>query len=112
MTPDVGSLAARLLGERWWHFRLAHVCYFNRKSLDAAVAAAGLRVAGRRRAKWFFETGYLADRMNQYLPVGGLNRLLRRTPGIRALYEVVIPLNLGDSFFLVLEKLDDPSETR
>lgn len=111
VTPDVGSLAARLLGERWWHFRLAHVCYFDRKSLDSAVTAAGLRVVDRRRAKWFFETGYLADRMNQYLPVAGLNRVLRRIPGIRALYKVVIPLNLGDSFFLILEKLDDPGES-
>lgn len=109
VTPDVGSLAARLLGARWWHFRLAHVCYFDRKSLDAAVASAGLRVVSRKRAKWFFEAGYLADRMTQYLPVAGLNRFLRRVPGIRALYNVVIPLNLGDSFFLILERIDDPA---
>lgn len=106
VTPDVGSLAARVLGARWWHLRLAHVCYFDRKSLDAAVAAAGLRVIGRRRAKWFFEVGYLADRMTQYLPVAGLNRFLRSIPGVRALYDIVIPLNLGDSFFLLLERTD------
>jgi len=106
VTPDVGSLAARLLGERWWHFRLAHVCYFDRTSLDAAVTGAGLRVVDRKRAKWFFEAGYLADRMNQYLPVNGLNRLLRATPGIRTLYKATIPLDLRDSFFLLLERVD------
>ena len=63
-------------------------------------------MVARRRALWFFEVGYLADRMNQYLPVSGLNRMLRKIPGIRALYELVIPLNLGDSFFLLLERRD------
>ncbi len=109
VTPDVGSLAARLLGARWWHFRLAHVCYFDRKSLDAALEAVGLRVIVRKRAKWFFKVGYLADRMNQYLPVSGLNRLLRSIPGVRALYDVTIPLDLRDSFFLLLERVDDRS---
>jgi 2-polyprenyl-3-methyl-5-hydroxy-6-metoxy-1,4-benzoquinol methylase len=110
VTPDIGSLAARMLGPRWWHLRLAHVCYFDRNSLDRAVAACGLRVIARRRAKWFFEAGYLADRMGQYLPVAGLNRVLRKLPGIRALYDLVIPLNLGDSFFLLLER-DDAAQT-
>ncbi len=104
VTPDVGSIAARLFGQRWWHLRLAHVCYFNRHSLEAAIASAGLRIVGRRRAKWFFEMGYLADRVAQYLPVAGLNRVLRKTPLVRSLYELVIPLNLFDSFFYILER--------
>ena len=33
VTPDVDSVAARLFGKRWWHLRLAHVGYFNRRSL-------------------------------------------------------------------------------
>lgn len=44
VTPDVRSLAARLLGRRWWHFRPAHIGYFDRSTLD--LATRGLR-AGR-----------------------------------------------------------------
>jgi 2-polyprenyl-3-methyl-5-hydroxy-6-metoxy-1,4-benzoquinol methylase len=106
VTPDVGSLAARLLGQRWWHFRLAHVCYFNRRSLESAVASAHLKIRSRQRAKWYFEVGYLADRLCQYLPIGALNRAIRKTPGLRSLYDIVIPLNLGDSFLVVLERAD------
>ncbi len=106
VTPDIGSVAARLFGQRWWHLRLAHVCYFDRASFEVAIARAGLKVVARRRAKWFFEAGYLADRVGQYLPVAGLNRVLRRTPLIRSLYDLVIPLNLFDSFFYILERDD------
>jgi SAM-dependent methyltransferase len=110
VTPDVGSLAARLLGPRWWHFRLAHVGYFDRRSLDAAVATAAFETERQFRARWFFEAGYLADRLERYLPVGGLNRLLRRTPGVRSLYGQVIPLNLFDSFVRLLRPADSMRE--
>jgi SAM-dependent methyltransferase len=33
VTPDVGSIAARVFGSRWWHYRVAHVGYFNRANL-------------------------------------------------------------------------------
>ena len=102
VTPDVDSRASRLLGKRWWHLRLAHVGYFNRRSLDEAVRLSGFETEEEFRARWFFEVGYLADRMVQYLPVSGLNRAVRATPGLRALYDVVIPLNLGDSFVRML----------
>jgi SAM-dependent methyltransferase len=102
VTPDVDSAASRLFGKRWWHLRLAHVGYFNRRSLDEAVRVTGFETEEEFRARWFFEVGYLADRMVQYLPVGWLNRAVRATPGLRALYDVVIPLNLGDSFVRLL----------
>jgi SAM-dependent methyltransferase len=108
VTPDVGSLAARLLGRRWWHFRLAHVGYFNRRSLDEAVRVAGLETEREFRARWFFEVGYLADRLGRYLPMAGLNRLMRRTPLLRSLYDLVIPLNLRDSFVRVLRPAAAP----
>jgi SAM-dependent methyltransferase len=97
VTPDVGSLAARLLGRRWWHYRLAHVGYFDRRSLDEAVRISGLAIESLVRAKWFFRARYLALRVEEYLPVGWINRLLQRTPLVRRLYDLIIPLNLHDS---------------
>ena len=98
VTPDVASLAARGLGRRWWHFRIAHVGYFDRHSLELALSRAGLRAERWLRARWFFDVAYLASRLESYLPVAGWNRFASRAPGLRRLYRGVIPLNLFDSY--------------
>jgi SAM-dependent methyltransferase len=102
VTPDVSSVAARLLGPRWWHLRLAHVGYFDDRSFEAACAAAGMQIVDTARAKWFFKAGYLAERTERYLPTRPINRLGRALPGVRRAYEQVIPLNLFDSTLFVL----------
>jgi 2-polyprenyl-3-methyl-5-hydroxy-6-metoxy-1,4-benzoquinol methylase len=108
VTPDVASLAARLLGWRWWHYRLAHVGYFERSTLELAFEKCGLVARRWRRARWFFPVGYLAERMQAYVPVGGLNRLARRSAWLRRLYGLVIPLNLFDSYAVVLQRAGSP----
>ena len=97
VTPDVSSLAARLFGHRWWHFRLAHVGYFNRRSMSEASRRAGLTIQSRCRVRWFFPIRYLAERASAYLPVGRLNRAAERIGPLRRLYDRVIPVNLHDS---------------
>lgn len=104
VTPDVGSLAARLLRHRWWHFRLAHVGYFSRRSLAAACERAGLAIVGRCRAKWFFRVGYLAKRLAEYVPSPHISRLAEHFAPLRALYRQVIPLNPHDSFAVFLRR--------
>ena len=104
ITPDIGSITARVAGKRWWHFRLAHVGYFSRRSLAAITGAAGLIILKRFRAKWFFRVHYLAERLEQYLPLAGLNRLARRFGPFGWLYQLVLPVNLHDSTVLILGK--------
>ncbi|MCH9647238.1 MAG: class I SAM-dependent methyltransferase [Deltaproteobacteria bacterium] len=101
VTPDVGSLAAKILRHRWWHFRLAHVGYFDRRSLDRAAQAAGLHPIGFRRARWFFPVGYVAERLERYLPVGFVNRMAKRIAPLAWLYERVIPVNPRDSMVVL-----------
>lgn len=101
VTPDVGSLAARWGGHRWWHFRLAHVGYFSRATLTDALRRADLEPIRFARAKWFFPIGYLAERLSSYLPIGWFNRLAQKTPGLRSLYRQTAPLNLFDSWLCV-----------
>jgi 2-polyprenyl-3-methyl-5-hydroxy-6-metoxy-1,4-benzoquinol methylase len=107
VTPDVGSLARRFLGKRWWHFRLAHVGYFDASSLAEACARAGLSVVSRFRAKWFFRVSYLAERLLRYLPMGAAERLLRTTAAGRWIGGAVVPLNLFDSWAFVCKRDDD-----
>jgi 2-polyprenyl-3-methyl-5-hydroxy-6-metoxy-1,4-benzoquinol methylase len=103
VTPNVGSLVAKLLGQRWWHFRLAHVGYFSHSSLLKAIERAGLTVVEHFSAKWFFRVSYLAERLECYLPVSKFNRFCSKVAALRWLYDRVIPLNLHDSIVLVLK---------
>ncbi len=97
VTPDVSSLAAKFLDRRWWHFRLAHVGYFNNRSMGQAAGRAGLAIRSKSRARWYFPVRYLAERTSVYLPVGPVNRAAEKFAPLRKLYDCVIPLNLYDS---------------
>jgi SAM-dependent methyltransferase len=104
VTPDVASLPAIILGQRWWHFRLAHVGYFNQRSLRQASQGAGLSIVHQCRAKWFFPLRYLMERVAMYLPIGWVNQWALRVSPLRWLYSRVVPLNLHDSFVVFLQR--------
>jgi len=91
VTPDIHSPAARLAARRWWHLRPGHVAYFSRRSLDALLAGAGLRVVARRRYAWTFSLHYLVGRFPGLagFAAGPRSSFLKRIP---------IKLALGDSF--------------
>lgn len=95
VTPDIGSVAARLLGRRWWHLRLAHVGYFDRTTLGDALRRAGCTPEVWWRPGWVFEVGYLAERVGTYLPPVGRFAAARRD---RRWARMPVPLNLGDSW--------------
>jgi SAM-dependent methyltransferase len=101
VTPDVASVPARVLGRRWWHFRVAHVGYFHRASLTRGMRRAGLEPVHWFRAKWFFPAKYLAERVAKYLPLRGFNQWAQRQPALSTLYERVVPLNLRDSWVVL-----------
>lgn len=100
VTPDVGSLAARFLGTRWWHFRFAHIGYFDKKTLLCALKRAGLEPIRIGRPKWYFPVDYLLERVNHYLPS------FLRLPAAPFLNNIVIPLNLRDSLYVLFRKSD------
>jgi SAM-dependent methyltransferase len=102
VTPDISSLAARMLGPRWWHYRPAHVCFLDRQSMGTASAEAGLSVRKCFRAKWFFPVGYLAARLERYLPIARLNRAAPRFKPLAWVYRLTIPLDLHDSSVFML----------
>jgi 2-polyprenyl-3-methyl-5-hydroxy-6-metoxy-1,4-benzoquinol methylase len=107
VTPDVASLARKLLGHRWWHFRLAHVGYFDRHSFEAVAERTRLEVVERFRAKWFFRVSYLAERLSRYLPIGFAVRALEANGVGKAVTERVVPLNLFDSWVFMCRKSRD-----
>lgn len=67
-TPDVNAMIARLLGARWWHFRVAHIGYFDHQTLAKALEKAGLEIVEVTRPAWFFTVEYAMERAMSYLP--------------------------------------------
>jgi 2-polyprenyl-3-methyl-5-hydroxy-6-metoxy-1,4-benzoquinol methylase len=98
ITPDLDSLAARIMGWNWWHFRLAHIGYFNRITLTDTLLRCGLQPTQWFRPRWYFPLNYLIERINVYLP----NRIRLKSPKICA--KVTIPLNTWDSWGVICRK--------
>ena len=95
VTPDVKSFFARLLGYKWWHYRVAHIGYFNKKNLALLSQKAGLQLLEQKRPTWYFSARYLTIRALSFLP-----KFLRfRVP--RWLDKITIPLNLRDSILAI-----------
>lgn len=97
-TPDVQSLVARLLGRRWWHFRVAHIGYFSRATIAKALDQAGLQIVEISRPPWYFTYDYAFERALVYLP-----RMLRfKLPA--ALRERTLRVNFRDSMQVVFRR--------
>ena len=96
--PDAGSFLARLLGRYWWHYRIAHVSYFDRHSAEILLRRSGLAVEGVSRPGWCLPAGYLFERVCSYLP----RPLQLRAPAF--LHRINVPLNLRDSLMLVCRR--------
>jgi SAM-dependent methyltransferase len=94
ITPDVTSVAARVMGKHWWHYRMAHICYFERQTLLAALRHADLEPIAIFRPSWYFTADYLIQRLGAYLPIV-------RKMQLPILERMVVPLNLFDSLGIV-----------
>jgi 2-polyprenyl-3-methyl-5-hydroxy-6-metoxy-1,4-benzoquinol methylase len=94
-TPDVDSFFAKMLKWKWWHFRVAHISYFNKKTLSLLLAKAGFEIVDLKRPNWYFALDYLFERIKKYLP--GFLRF--KTPAL--FKKIIIPLNLFDSFEII-----------
>ncbi|HBG06017.1 MAG: hypothetical protein A2075_15640 [Geobacteraceae bacterium GWC2_58_44] len=97
-TPDVDSFAARVMGKRWWHFRIAHISYFAPRTIELLLQRSGFEVVKVKRTGWYFELSYLVERLMKYLPGAPSVPLPAR------LSSTIIPLNLYDSMLLVCRR--------
>lgn len=97
VTPDIGSLAARLMGKWWWHHRIAHVCYFGRASIRRALNICGLEVLTDIPWGWRFPVPYLCRRLARYMPFDPGRKLLEAAARSKLMSGREIDLNLFDS---------------
>jgi len=98
ITPDVNSFLARLLRFRWWHYRIAHIGYFNKKNLKLLTSSSGYKQILFKRPSWYFKIDYLVRRLYKFLPK------FLHIPLPKCVRQIVIPLNLRDSMLVVCKK--------
>ena len=98
VTPDVDSCIAKLMGWSWWHFRVAHIGYFNTKTLNIAFGKAGFQLIKLHRPSWYFTGKYIVDRVNKYIPGICSLKILSYFKNI------TMPVNLLDSILGVYRK--------
>jgi len=101
VTPDYKSLFGRVLGRKWWHYRVAHIGYFDKKTLRMACDKAGLEIVDQKRPGWHFTAEYLWVRIMLYFPKW------LRIPSFAWMTRKVIPINLHDSLMVVVKRSED-----
>lgn len=88
VTPDIMSFTARLIGEKWWHFRPAHIGFFSKKPLLYLLNSKGFEIVKLKRYKWRFSLYYIASRikfLKKFAELKFLKPILKRIP-------IILPL--------------------
>jgi hypothetical protein len=98
VTPDITSIAARVMGQKWWHYRPGHLGYFSKKSLRSLMQRAGFRLTGIRKYSWTFSLHYLLSRRP------GFSFFLKSRFFASLFKKIPIKLALQDSFEIYATK--------
>lgn len=99
VTPDIGSLAARVMGGKWWHFRPGHLGYFNKKSLEELLNRSGFQIIKQRKYSWTFSLHYLLSRRRKL-------RFLLKNQALTSFWKKIsIKLALRDSLEVYARKV-------
>ena len=77
-TPDAGSLAARILGRKWYYLDpIQHISLFNRSNLSTLLGGAGFTVLSVKSMGHAFQIGYILSRLGYFYDTGLVGAALR-----------------------------------
>jgi 2-polyprenyl-3-methyl-5-hydroxy-6-metoxy-1,4-benzoquinol methylase len=98
VTPDIQSLAVKMTGARWWHFRPGHLAYFTKHSIYSLLERTGFSIIDIKRYSWTFSAHYLLSRKPRF-------EFLIRNPRLASFWKKIpIKLALRDSFEIYAKK--------
>lgn len=100
VTPDVNSFFSKFLKFKWWHFRVAHVGYFNQKTLSILIKKCGYEIIKYQRPNWYFPISYILNRILSYISPKIEIKLPKSV-------DITIPLNLFDSYLVECRKINE-----
>lgn len=115
-TPDIESLAARILNNRWWGIKRHHLYYFSRRTLRSLLDKAGFEVVRSSHHCRYFSIGYLLYLFSRYN--GRMADILKGIFYRGSLKDKELPLNLYDQIAVyarkkrLLSDIVDPEEGR
>lgn len=78
VTPDIASWAARIMAGRWWHYRIAHINFFNLDSLRWLLEKHGFEIILKKRFAWNFSLYYLLTRLLPWCKGQALQKPLKK----------------------------------
>lgn len=94
VTPDCDSWVAKFLGWKWWHYRIAHITYFNVNQMDRLAKKCELKRIGFKRPGWRFDLAYIYIRLMSYFSK-------QRQHAPKLFSSIPIPVNFFDSMLCV-----------
>ncbi|GHT82380.1 hypothetical protein FACS1894137_01150 [Spirochaetia bacterium] len=95
VTPNVSSLVAKSMGKKWWHYRIAHLGYYNKTTLSKLMLCYGFEPVKFTSAKWYFSGDYIITRLAHYLP------FLRSVVNRGRVTRIMVPVNFFDSYVAI-----------
>jgi 2-polyprenyl-3-methyl-5-hydroxy-6-metoxy-1,4-benzoquinol methylase len=103
LTPDIGSLAARLAGARWWGLLDDHYFYFSRATLRRFLEGEGFTIERLVALGRQFPVPHWVSKLSQYS--GAPHQAVERLTRVLHLDQVQISINLGDQMACVARKM-------
>lgn len=102
VTPNARSLSAKLMREKWLHYKAEHLYYFSPNNIRILLIGSGFHVTTVKPAKKFLSFHYIMHQLKVYrLPLISyiFNDLLPKlTPN--KLKDVSLPIYAGDMLIL------------
>ena len=98
VTPNADSVVAKMLNFKWWHYRVAHINYFNTKNLNFFLFKKNFFYLNKFYPSWTFSLNYFFDRVCKYL---SFLRIFKKIINNKNFY---ININFFDSIAVVYKK--------
>ncbi|MBI5882742.1 MAG: class I SAM-dependent methyltransferase [Elusimicrobia bacterium] len=102
VTPDIGSLSAKVLRGSWWGLRPAHLHYFSRKTLSAFLEKNGFETRLCRSYGRMFTLDYWSSRLKNYPAL--VRAFVEKSIGMLRVRDKFVYINTRDSIEVVARK--------
>ncbi len=99
VTPDIDSITAKIFKRKWWHYRIAHINFFNLSSIQYLLRNNNYEIIKKKRYTWNFSLFYILTRI--------FPKLKNSTKLQVILKKINIKLQLFDSWEIYARKINE-----